>query len=116
VASIDLHTPRDLSEIFTNIGQLFERAQSVDAERPTRANVEALLTEGYGEALALELELGTIDRRLGDLFTDGANPAGGSRARELRTLGAWRFHRQRELGRLRSLLEELRAYGDSLLG
>jgi hypothetical protein len=113
-----MHTARDLSGLFARIGSLFERGHrpgtSGATDRPTRAEVEELLKEGYAEALALELELATIERRIADLFSGGRSTAEASPARELRTLGARRLSREHEIVGLRSLLGELREYGDSL--
>jgi hypothetical protein len=96
------------------IGLVFQRAGMPAAERPEPAEVEALLAEGYAEALLLEMEQARLERRIADLFAAGPKRSHGSPARELRMLGAKRFSRESDIVRLRSLLEELRDYGTTL--
>jgi hypothetical protein len=96
------------------IGLVFQRAGMPAGERPEPEEVEALLAEGYGEALMLEMEQARIERRIADLFAGGSKRPHASPARELRRLGAKRFSRESDIVRLRSLLEELRDYGTSL--
>jgi hypothetical protein len=117
VTSIDMNTQRDLATLFTRIGSVFERAHLPEAERASRADVERLLAEGYAEAIALELEQARIERRIADLFAGGTNRSNRSNrspAGELRELGAKRLSRQREIERLRAVLEELRELGVSM--
>jgi hypothetical protein len=103
-----------LSPLIGRVGQIFQRAHIAGAERPTHGEVEELLTEGYAEALSLELDQGRTERRIADLFAAGSRGANGSPAAELRALGASRLSRERDIVRLRSLLEELREYGETL--
>jgi hypothetical protein len=112
----DEHGPvtEELPPLVERIGLIFQRAAMAAAKRPEPAEVEALLAEGYAEALVLEMEQARIERRIADLFGAGSKRPHGSPARELRTLGAKRFSRERDIVRLRSLLDELRDYGTTL--
>jgi hypothetical protein len=95
------------------IGGVFERSRLPLAERPTAEEVEELLSEGSAQALLLEMEQAMLERRIADLFA-GGNGAGGSPARELRALGAKHLAAEQDIIRLRSVLEELRDYGESV--
>jgi hypothetical protein len=112
----DEHGPmtEERPSLVERIGLVFQRAGLPDGERPEPAEVEALLAEGYAEALMLEMEQARIERRIADLFAAGSKQPHGSPARELRRLGARRFSRERDIVRLRSLLDELRDYGTTL--
>jgi hypothetical protein len=89
------------------IGALFERAYAVDAEPPTWPEVEALLTEGYANALALEGERSDIESRIGTLVRDRSQP---DPTHELRALSARHAEIDRNVRWLRSLLTELRDF------
>jgi len=103
-----------LSPLIERIGLVFQRAHAPGAERPRRDEVEGLLAEGYAEALSLEMDQARAERRIADLFAAGARSQNGSPAAELRALGARSLSRERDVIRLRSVLEELRAYGETL--
>ena len=106
--------PDERQPLVERIGVVFQRAAMAPADRPEPEEVEALLAEGYAEALVLEMEQARIERRIADLFAEGSKRPHGSPARELRALGAKRFSRERDIVRLRSLLDELRDYGTTL--
>jgi hypothetical protein len=87
------------------IGSVFERAYAPDARRPSRPEIEELLTEGYARALALEGECADIERRIAALVRDHSEQ---DPTRELRSLSARHGEADRNVRWLRSLLEELR--------
>jgi hypothetical protein len=103
-----------IAPLIERIGLVFQRAHLTGAEPPEYAEVEQLLAEGYAEALSLELDQARTERRIADLFAAGSKGPEGSPAAELRALGAKRLSRERDIVRLRSLLDELREYGESL--
>jgi hypothetical protein len=107
-------TAAAVAPLIERIGLVFQRAHLSGAERPGYAEVEALLAEGYAEALSLELDQARTERRIADLFAAGSKGPNGSPAAELRALGATRLARERDIARVRSLLEELREYGETL--
>jgi hypothetical protein len=106
--------PDEGRPLVERIGLVFRRAAISAAEQPEPAEVEALLAEGYVEALVLEMEQARIERRIADLFAAGSKRPHSSPARELRALGASRISRERDIVRLRVLLDELRDYVTSL--
>jgi hypothetical protein len=100
----------ELSNFVCSIGSLFARTYIHGAKAPTWVEVETLLTDGYARALGLESERFRVERRIRELVS--AN--GAAEPAELRSLRA----RYRRLGgdiqALRSLLDELHAYGREL--
>jgi hypothetical protein len=101
---------RELSDFVCSIGSLFARAYIVGATAPTWGEVEVLLTDGYARALGLESERFRVERRLRSLVLGKAKVE----QSELRTLRS-RYHRLgRDIQSLRSLLDELHAYGREL--
>ena len=73
---------------------------------PDLDRMEATLTDGYAEALALEAERWRIERRLGEVAHTAQEPAV---ADEVATLGRRLTHAERELLRLRDVLVRLQA-------
>jgi len=80
------------------------RAPRDGAGAPTLARLETTLTDGYAQALALELERLRLERRLGEVVRDAtaSDPA------ELASLGSRLTRADGELARLRGLLVPLR--------
>jgi hypothetical protein len=72
------------------------------AGAPTLDTIEATLTDGYAEALALEAERSRIERRLGEVARDANLQEFARLSESLETTDT-------ELGRLRALLRELQA-------
>jgi hypothetical protein len=72
--------------------------------KPSLADVEETLTQGYAEALALEAQRLRIERRLGEV----ARNATADQAAEIRQLGARLTSTDGELHRLRAVLGALR--------
>ena len=77
------------------------------AEAPTLARMEATLTEGYANALALEAERWRLERRLGEVARAVEGPDVSSFADELSALAKRLTHAEGELSELRSLLGTL---------
>ncbi|MDX6486163.1 MAG: hypothetical protein QOF43_1316 [Gaiellaceae bacterium] len=75
----------------------------LSAEAPTLALMEATLTEGYAQALALEAERWRLERRLGEVAREGRTDI----ADELSTLGRRLNNADGELSKLRALLGSL---------
>ena len=101
----------DLSAMVQRIGAMFERAYALEAPRPSREEIEAVLMDGYACALELEHERSEIEHRTSLLLSELAN---GGHAGELRLLSARHIEVDRNLRWLRSLLVELREYRASL--
>ncbi len=81
--------------------QQIEELLSADA--PTLDRIEATLTEGYAQALALEAERWRLERRLGEVAREGADDLGA----ELSSIGSRLNAADDELSKLRSLLGTL---------
>ena len=80
---------------------------------PSLAEIEHALTAGYAEALALEAERWRLERRITDVAAMiGDGDAG--HADELAGLGRRLSSTQRELTRLRELLEVLRTRAEAV--
>jgi len=77
------------------------------AEAPTLARMEATLTEGYANALALEAERWRLERRLGEVARTVEGPDVSRFADELSALAKRITHADGELSELRSLLGTL---------
>jgi hypothetical protein len=75
----------------------------LDADAPTLARLEEMLTEGYAQALTLEAERWRLERRLGELARGGDGDVG----EELRSLGRRLSSTDGELAELRTLLGSL---------
>jgi hypothetical protein len=101
----------DLSSVVRRVGSLFERAYATGAERPTWAEIEDLLTEGYAHALGLEGERAQIEKRISSLISASHER---DTAIELRALSARHSEIDRNVRWLRSLLAELREYGSGI--
>ena len=110
----DMNTHRDLSGLFSRIGSVFNGGHPGEEPSAGDEDIERLLAEGYAEAIALEMEQARIERRIADLFAAGPKRADRSPAAELRELGARRLARQQEIDLLRSMLEELRDFAESM--
>jgi hypothetical protein len=76
---------------------------------PTLDTIEATLTDGYAEALALEAERWRLERRLGEVVRDAGEVSAHSVAEELADLSERLETADGELARLRSLLRNLQA-------
>src|SRR5688572_17982435 len=101
---------RELSNFVCSIGSLFARAYIHGATAPTWGEVEVLLTDGYARALSLESERFRVERRIRALVS--AN--GAAEPVELRSMKARYVRLGRDIRALRSLLDELHAYGREL--
>jgi len=82
-------------------------APAVGDAAPTLAHLEATLTDGYAEALALEAERSRIDRRLGEVANTADDRPAAGLAEELAALASRARSADRELRKLRSLLRRL---------
>jgi tRNA C32,U32 (ribose-2'-O)-methylase TrmJ len=76
---------------------------------PTLAFLEARLTDGYAQALALEVERSRIERRIGEVASTAEERSELGLAEELTALAGRMRSADRELRTLRSLLEQLHA-------
>ncbi|HEY2072497.1 MAG TPA: hypothetical protein VGG88_02860 [Gaiellaceae bacterium] len=88
------------------IEELLDAPASGDAA-PTLARLEATLTDGYAEALALEAERSRIERRIGEVAGRVDHQAGVSE--EIIALARRLTHAEGELGHLRAMLRRLNA-------
>ena len=79
------------------------------AGAPSLDAIETTLTDGYAEALVLEVERTRIERRLGEVVRDAGEVSAHSVATELAELSERRDMAEAELARLRSLLDDLQA-------
>jgi hypothetical protein len=77
------------------------------AAAPSLDTIEATLTHGYADALALEAERSRIERRLGEIARDAGEVSAHSVAAELVTLSERLDAAAAELAELRTLLEDL---------
>jgi len=77
------------------------------ASAPSLAHMEATLTDGYAQALALEAERSRIERRIGEVAITAEDRVGDGLAEELMTLASRKRCADRELRKLRSLLGRL---------
>ena len=98
----------DVSEVIARIGTLFERADASGGQRPDRVELDEALADGYACVMTLETDRARIARRSTELFANGR--ASRAATRELRTVNARLFERDREIARLRALLAELREH------
>jgi hypothetical protein len=76
---------------------------------PSLALLEAKLTDGYAQVLALEVERSRIERRIGEVASTAEERAELGLAAELTTLAGRMRSADRELRTLRSLLGQLQA-------
>jgi hypothetical protein len=79
------------------------------ADAPSLDAIESTLTDGYAEALLLEVERSRIERRLGEVVRDAGEVSAHSVASELSELSQRLDTADGELARLRALLESLQA-------
>jgi hypothetical protein len=77
------------------------------AGAPSLDAIESTLTDGYAEALGLEVERSRIERRLGEVVRDAGEVSAHSVAAELTELSGRLETADAELARLRSLLHDL---------
>jgi hypothetical protein len=84
-------------------------APATGAAAPSLASLEATLTEGYAEALALEAERSRIERRFGEVARTVEEPVATGVADELLALARRLTHADAEIGRLRVVLQRLHA-------
>lgn len=84
------------------------------ADAPTLASVEDTLTEGYGQALALEAERLRLERRLGALAREANGGGTPDVAERMATLSERLTDADGELTRLRALLAKLHDRARSL--
>jgi hypothetical protein len=82
-------------------------APTSGAAAPTLASLEDTLTEGYAQALALDAERWRLERRLGEVAREAADPSTSSFAEEVATLAKRLTSADGELNHLRSLLGSL---------
>lgn len=82
-------------------------APATGADAPTLARMEDTLTEGYGQALALEAERWRLERRLGEVARTIDGPDVSSFAEELTALAKRLVRADGELTHLRTLLGTL---------
>jgi hypothetical protein len=75
----------------------------LNAESPTLDSLEATLTDGYAQALALEAERWRLERRLGEVARAGRSDVD----EELSSIGRRLTTADGELARLRRLLGSL---------
>jgi hypothetical protein len=79
------------------------------AGAPSLDAIESTLTDGYAEALVLEVERSRVERRLGEVVRDAGEVSAHSVATELAELSERLDKADDELTRLRSLLIDLQA-------
>jgi hypothetical protein len=84
-------------------------APATGAAAPSLESLEATLTEGYAEALALEAERSRIERRFGEVARTVEEPAPTGVTDELLALAKRLTHADAEIGRLRAVLQQLQA-------
>jgi hypothetical protein len=89
-------------------------APATGAAAPSLASLEATLTEGYAEALALEAERSRIERRFGEVARTVEEPAPTRVTDELLVLAKRLTHADAEIGRLRAVLQRLQARARAL--
>jgi hypothetical protein len=77
------------------------------AGAPSLDTIEATLTHGYAESLALEAERSRIERRLGEVARDAGEVSAHSVAAELVALSKRLDTAAAELAELRTLLNDL---------
>jgi ABC-type phosphate transport system auxiliary subunit len=77
------------------------------AGAPSLDTIEATLTDGYAEALAIQAERSRIERRLGEVARDAGEVSAHSTAAELAELSDRLETVDDELARLRTLLHSL---------
>jgi|SRR5579872_1357764 len=70
--------------------------------------VDATLTAGYAHALQLEGERWRLERRLGEVAAQFADPANGARTEELASLSQRLTSTSEDISTLRALLSSLR--------
>lgn len=90
------------------IEELLEAPASGDAA-PSLAHLEATLTDGYAEALALEAERSRIERRIGEVAGRVNEPSASGATDEIVALVRKLTHAEGELGNLRAMLRRLNA-------
>jgi hypothetical protein len=79
------------------------------SDEPTLARIEDALTTGYARALELEADRLRMERRLGELAAEVAERGTEQATEEMGQLARRMSTADRELHRLRDLLESLRA-------
>jgi hypothetical protein len=82
-------------------------APTSGADAPTLARMEATLTEGYAQALALEAERWRLERRLGEVAHEAQGEGPSDLAEELVSLAQRMKRADGELRTLRALLGSL---------
>jgi hypothetical protein len=94
--------------VLERIEELLEAPQS-GAAAPSLARMEATLTEGYAEALALEAERSRIERRIGEVAGRVDHQASSGVTDEIVALARRLTRAEGELGHLRAMLRRLHA-------
>src|SRR5207248_8746525 len=84
-------------------------APTSGAAAPTLARIEATLTDGYAQALALEAERWRLERRIGEVAREVEPPNVAGFAEEIAALAKRLNRADGELERLRELLGTLHA-------
>jgi hypothetical protein len=90
------------------IEELLEAPATGEAA-PSLAHLEATLTDGYAQALALEAERSRIERRIGEVAGRVDEPSATGVTEEIVTLARKLTHAEGELGNLRAMLRRLNA-------
>jgi hypothetical protein len=93
----------DLAHLLDRIRRVLD-ARTTDPGQPLLTEMEHTLTDGYARALALESAVWRIEKRMGDLAHEVAQP---DEAEELRGLSASLRGTRRDLETLRGLLTDL---------
>ena len=89
-----------------HIEELLDAPASGEAA-PTLERMEATLTDGYAQALALEAERSRIERRIGEVASTAEERSDVGLAEELTALAGRMRSADRELSKLRPLLGRL---------
>ena len=100
----------EIALLYDEIQSLLDEPVAADPE--LLARLEHTLTEGYARALELEAESLRLERRIREVSADVT--AHERRGGELAELAQRLSHSTRELGRLRAVLEALRARGSEI--
>jgi chromosome segregation ATPase len=103
--------------VVVDLSELLDRIDAILAERASESDVDSIertLTDGYAQALELEAERWRVERKIGEVarLLSGGNAA--DHTAELSALSQRLTRADRELGRLRASLTELRRHADSV--
>jgi len=101
-------TGEDRIVLHRRIEELLE-APASGVAAPSLARLEATLTDGYAEALALEAERSRIERLIGEVAGRVDEPSATGVTDEIVSLARKLTHAECELGNLRAMLRRLNA-------